>query len=124
MLDERAFVNGLVGLNATGGYTNLVLHLVAMARAVGIVLDWQDMAEISAVTPLMARVYQNGLADVNHFHAAGGLAYMIGALLEAGLLHEDVRTVAGEGCRITRRSRSSLARRSCGAMGRRRAATT
>ncbi|MEI2385694.1 phosphogluconate dehydratase [Breoghania sp. JC706] len=97
VLDERAFVNGLVGLNATGGSTNLVLHLVAMARAAGIHLDWQDMAEISAVTPLMARVYPNGLADVNHFHAAGGLAYMIGELLEAGLLHEDVRTIAGEG---------------------------
>ena len=97
VLDERAFVNGLVGLNATGGSTNLVLHLVAMARAAGIHLDWQDMAEISAVTPLMARVYPNGLADVNHFHAAGGLAYMIGELLEAGLLHEDVRTIAGDG---------------------------
>ncbi len=97
VLDERAFVNGLVGLNATGGSTNLVLHLVAMARAAGIHLDWQDMADVSAVTPLMARVYPNGLADVNHFHAAGGLGYMIGELLEAGLLHEDVRTVAGDG---------------------------
>ncbi|WP_321334743.1 phosphogluconate dehydratase [Breoghania sp.] len=97
VLDERAFVNGLVGLNATGGSTNLVLHLVAMARAAGIHLDWQDMAEISSVTPLMARVYPNGLADVNHFNAAGGLGYMIGELLEAGLLHEDVRTVAGDG---------------------------
>ncbi|WP_321343506.1 phosphogluconate dehydratase [Breoghania sp.] len=103
VLDERAFVNGLVGLNATGGSTNLVLHLVAMARAAGIQLDWQDMADISAVTPLMARVYPNGLADVNHFHAAGGLGYMIGELLEAGLLHEDVRTVAGDGLSLYRR---------------------
>lgn len=99
VLDERTFVNGMVGLNATGGSTNLVLHLVAMARAAGVLLDWQDMAEISAVTPLMARVYPNGLADVNHFHAAGGLGFMIGELLEAGLLHEDVRTVAGDGLR-------------------------
>jgi phosphogluconate dehydratase len=70
-----------------------------MARAAGIVLDWEDFAELSDVTPLMARVYPNGLADVNHFHAAGGLQYMIGELLDAGLLHEDVRTVAGEGLR-------------------------
>ena len=97
VLDEKAFVNGMVGLNATGGSTNLVIHLVAMARAAGLVIDWQDMAEISAVTPLMARIYPNGLADVNHFHAAGGLGYMIGELLSAGLLHEDVRTVAGPG---------------------------
>jgi phosphogluconate dehydratase len=99
VLDERAFVNGMVGLNATGGSTNLVIHLVAMARAAGVLIDWQDMAEISAVTPLMARVYPNGLADVNHFHAAGGLGYMIGELLDAGLLHEDVRTSAGPGLR-------------------------
>ena len=99
VLDERAFVNGMVGLNATGGSTNLVIHLVAMARAAGVLIDWQDMAEISAVTPLMARVYPNGIADVNHFHAAGGLGFMIGELLEAGLLHEDVRTIAGPGLR-------------------------
>ncbi|MEJ8572978.1 phosphogluconate dehydratase [Microbaculum marinum] len=99
VLDERAFVNGMVGLNATGGSTNLVLHLVAMARAAGIEIDWQDMEEISEVTPLMARVYPNGLADVNHFHAAGGLGFMIGELLDAGLLHEDVSTIAGPGLR-------------------------
>lgn len=99
VLDERAFVNGMVGLNATGGSTNLVLHLVAMARAAGVFIDWEDMAEISSVTPLMARVYPNGLADVNHFHAAGGLGYMIGELLDAGLLHEDVQTAAGRGLR-------------------------
>ena len=97
VLDERAFVNGMVGLHATGGSTNLTLHLVAMARAAGVLIDWADMAELSAVTPLMARVYPNGLADVNHFHAAGGLGFMIGELLEAGLLHGDVRTVAGDG---------------------------
>ena len=97
VLDERAFVNGMVGLNATGGSTNLTLHLIAMARAAGIVITWQDMFELSEVTPLMARVYPNGLADVNHFHAAGGLAFMIGELLEAGLLHGDTRTVAGTG---------------------------
>ena len=97
VLDERAFVNGMVGLHATGGSTNLTLHLVAMARAAGVLIDWADMAELSAVTPLMARVYPNGLADVNHFHAAGGLGFMIGELLDAGLLHGDVRTVAGDG---------------------------
>ncbi len=97
VLDERAFVNGMVGLMATGGSTNLVLHLPAMARAAGIELTLEDFAEISAVVPLMAKVYPNGLADVNHFHAAGGLGYMIGELLEAGLLHDDVCTVAGDG---------------------------
>jgi len=97
VLDARAFVNGMVGLHATGGSTNLVLHLVAMARAAGILIDWEDMADLSGVTPLLAKVYPNGVADVNHFHAAGGLGYMIGELLEAGLLHRDVRTIAGEG---------------------------
>ena len=97
VLDERAFVNGMVGLMATGGSTNLVLHLPAMARAAGIVLDPDDFADVSAVVPLMARVYPNGLADVNHMHAAGGLQFLIGELLAAGLLHEDVRTIAGDG---------------------------
>ena len=97
ILDERAFVNGIVGLNATGGSTNLLIHLVAMARAGGIILDWQDFSDLSEVTPLIARVYPNGLADVNHFHAAGGLGYMIGELLGAGLLHPDTQTVAGPG---------------------------
>ena len=97
ILDERAFVNGLVGLMATGGSTNLVLHLPAMARAAGIILDLEDFSEISEIVPLMAKVYPNGLADVNHFHAAGGLAYMIGELIDAGLLHEDARTIAGDG---------------------------
>ncbi|MCV6584108.1 MAG: phosphogluconate dehydratase [Marinibacterium sp.] len=97
ILDEKAFVNGIVGLNATGGSTNLLIHLVAMARAGGIILDWQDFSDLSDITPLMARVYPNGLADVNHFHAAGGLGYMIGDLLDAGLLHPDTRTVVGDG---------------------------
>ena len=97
ILDERAFVNGIVGLMATGGSTNLVLHLPAMARAAGVILDIEDFDQISDATPLMAKVYPNGLADVNHFHAAGGLQYLIAELLDAGLLHEDVRTVAGDG---------------------------
>jgi phosphogluconate dehydratase len=97
ILDERAFVNGIVGLMATGGSTNLVLHLPAMARAAGVILDIEDFEDLSAATPLMAKVYPNGLADVNHFHAAGGLSYMIGELLDAGLLHPDTATVAGDG---------------------------
>ena len=97
VLDERAFVNGIVGLMATGGSTNLVIHLPAMARAAGIHLTLDDFHDISGVVPLMAKVYPNGLADVNHFHAAGGLAYMIGELLDAGLLHDDSRTIAGDG---------------------------
>ena len=97
VLDEKAFVNGIVGLMATGGSTNLVLHLPAMARAAGVLLEPADFADISAAVPLMARVYPNGLADVNHFHAAGGLGYMIGELLDAGLLHEDTITIAGDG---------------------------
>ncbi len=100
ILDERTFVNGIVGLMATGGSTNLVLHLPAMARAAGVILDLQDFAELSAATPLMAKVYPNGLADVNHFHAAGGLGYMIGELLEAGLLHPDTKTIAGDGLEL------------------------
>ena len=97
VLDEKAFVNGLVGLMATGGSTNLVIHLPAMARAAGVLIELEDFAAISDAVPLMAKVYPNGLADVNHFHAAGGLAFMIGELLGAGLLHEDVVTVAGDG---------------------------
>ena len=97
MLDERVFVNGIVGLHATGGSTNHTLHLVAMARAAGIELNWSDFADLSEIIPLLARVYPNGLADVNHFHAAGGLGFLIGQLLDSGLLHEDVRTVWGEG---------------------------
>lgn len=97
ILDERAYVNGIVGLMATGGSTNLVLHLPAMARASGVLLDLQDFADLSEAVPLMAKVYPNGLADVNHFHAAGGLQFLIGQLLDAGLLHPDAKTVAGDG---------------------------
>ncbi|PHQ69476.1 MAG: phosphogluconate dehydratase [Paracoccus sp.] len=97
VLDEKAFVNGIVGLMATGGSTNLVMHLPAMARAAGVLLDIEDFHDISESVPLMARVYPNGLADVNHFHAAGGLGYMIGQLLEAGLMHQDVKTINGTG---------------------------
>jgi len=97
VLDERAFANGLVGLNATGGSTNQTIHLIAMARAAGIQITWQDMYELSEVTPLMARVYPNGVADVNHFHGAGGIAFLVGELLDAGLLHPDTRTVMGTG---------------------------
>lgn len=99
MIDERSIVNGVVGLHATGGSTNHTLHLVAMARAAGIHLTWQDISDLSDIVPLLARVYPNGLADVNHFHAAGGMGYLIAQLLKGGLLHEDVRTVAGEGLR-------------------------
>ncbi|EJF89390.1 phosphogluconate dehydratase [Bartonella tamiae] len=97
MIDERSFVNAIVGLNATGGSTNHTIHLIAMAAAAGIELTWHDIAEISANVPLLARVYPNGLADVNHFHAAGGMGFLIRELIEAGLVHEDVRTVFGEG---------------------------
>lgn len=97
MIDERSIVNGVVGLHATGGSTNHTLHLVAMARAAGIVLTWEDISDLSDAVPLLARVYPNSLADVNHFHAAGGMGYLISQLLKAGYLHEDVRTVWGQG---------------------------
>ncbi|NUA25639.1 phosphogluconate dehydratase [Cupriavidus basilensis] len=97
IVDERAVINAVVGLLATGGSTNHTIHLVAMARAAGILIDWNDFDRLSRITPLLARVYPNGSADVNHFHAAGGVAYVIRQLLSAGLLHEDVETVAGRG---------------------------
>ena len=106
VVDERAVVNGVVGLLATGGSTNHTLHLVAMAAAAGIRLTWGDFADLSAIVPLLARVYPNGQADVNHFHAAGGMAFLISTLLDAGLLHEDVRTVAGPGLSRYRREPS------------------
>jgi len=99
MLDERAFVNGIVGLHATGGSTNHTIHLVAMARAAGIDLTWDDFADVAEVVPLLCRVYPNGKADVNHFHAAGGMGFLIRELLDAGLLHPDVSTVWGGGLR-------------------------
>ena len=97
IVDERAVVNGCVALLATGGSTNHTMHLVAIARSAGITLSWNDIADLSAVVPLLARVYPNGHADVNHFHAAGGMGFVIGSLLDAGLMHPDVRTVAGDG---------------------------
>jgi len=97
VIDERAIVNAIVGLHATGGSTNLTIHLVAMARSAGVLIDWTDFSDLSAATPLLARVYPNGAADVNAFHAAGGLAFVIRELIEAGLLHADVMTAAGRG---------------------------
>ncbi len=97
VLDEKAFVNGIVGLHATGGSTNLTIHLIAMAAAAGIQITWEDFAALAEVTPLLCRIYPNGKADVNHFHAAGGMGFMIRELLSGGLLHEDVTTVNGTG---------------------------
>ncbi|WP_024877180.1 phosphogluconate dehydratase [Saccharomonospora piscinae] len=97
VIDERTIVNGLVGLLATGGSANHTLHLVAVAAAAGITLTWDDFAELSAAVPLLAHVYPNGSADINHFHAAGGVQVLVGTLLDAGLLHPDVETVAGRG---------------------------
>jgi phosphogluconate dehydratase len=97
MLDEKAFVNGIVGLHATGGSTNHTLHLVAMAAAAGIALSWDDFSALAEVTPLLARVYPNGSADVNHFHAAGGMPFVVRELLSAGLLHADSETILGRG---------------------------
>ncbi len=99
VIDEKTIVNGIVGLLATGGSTNHTLHLVAIAKAAGILIDWSDFSELSSVVPLLARVYPNGPADVNQFHAAGGMAFVIRELLDAGLLHEDVQTVVGKGLR-------------------------
>ena len=103
VVSEKSVVNGVVGLLATGGSTNHTLHLVAAAAAAGIALAWDDFAELSAAVPLLARVYPNGAADVNHFHAAGGMAFLIGQLLDAGLMHADVSTVAGGGLDAYRR---------------------
>ena len=97
VVDEKAIVNACVGLLATGGSTNHAIHLPAMARAAGVVLDWEDMDALSATVPLIARVYPNGAGDVNHFHAAGGIGYVVRELLGAGLIHGDVLTVAEGG---------------------------
>ncbi len=97
IVSERTIVNAIAGLLATGGSTNHTLHLVAIAAAAGIRIDWQDFSELSDAIPLMARVYPNGVADVNHFHAAGGLGFVIRELLDNGLLHGDVRTILGDG---------------------------
>ena len=97
MLDARAFVNAIVGLLSTGGSTNHTIHLIAMARAAGIDINWQDFDDLSSAVPLLARVYPNGQGDVNDFHRAGGLAYLISQLLAGGLVHGDVKTVAAGG---------------------------
>ncbi|NND82323.1 MAG: phosphogluconate dehydratase [Gammaproteobacteria bacterium] len=97
VVTEKSIVNAIVMMMATGGSTNLTLHLISMAAAAGIQINWQDMDEISRITPLLARVYPNGQADVNHFEQAGGLAYVVGQLRRRELLNEDVVTVMGEG---------------------------
>jgi phosphogluconate dehydratase len=94
-VDEKAIVNAMVGLAATGGSTNHAIHLVAIARAAGLLIDWSDLDEVSRATPLLTRIYPNGSADVNHFHAAGGLGFLIRELIDAGLLHPDIRCVHG-----------------------------
>ncbi|CCA91637.1 MULTISPECIES: phosphogluconate dehydratase [unclassified Novosphingobium] len=99
VVNEKAIVNACVGLLATGGSTNHAIHLPAMARAAGIILDWDDLSELSAAVPLITRVYPNGSGDVNHFHAAGGMAWVVRELLDAGLAHEDVLTVSPGGMR-------------------------
>jgi phosphogluconate dehydratase len=95
--DEKSVVNGVVGLLATGGSTNHTMHVIAMAAAAGIVLTWDDLADLSHKVPLLTRIYPNGTADVNHFNAAGGMGFLIRELLDAGLLHNDVTTIMGEG---------------------------
>ena len=97
IIDERAIINGVIGLHATGGSTNHLLHLVAIAQAAGIALRWDDFDALSGVIPLLARIYPNGYADVNQFHEAGGMAFLIDQLLDAGLLHADVKTIFGTG---------------------------
>ena len=99
IVDEKCIVNAIVTLLATGGSTNHSIHWIAIARAAGVIIDWQDFSDLSAITPLVARIYPNGSADVNHFHAAGGTAFVIRSLLDSGLLHEDVNTVWGPGLR-------------------------
>ncbi|MGN6389522.1 MAG: phosphogluconate dehydratase [Burkholderiaceae bacterium] len=99
VVDEKAIVNAIVALLATGGSTNHTLHLVAIAKAAGIVIDWNDFSDLSAVVPLLAHIYPNGDADVNHFHAAGGTGFLIRELLDAGLAHADVKTILGDDLR-------------------------
>ncbi|MCU1730929.1 MULTISPECIES: phosphogluconate dehydratase [unclassified Pseudomonas] len=99
IVDEKVLVNSVVALHATGGSTNHTLHIPAIAQAAGIQLTWQDMAELSEVVPTLCHVYPNGKADINHFQAAGGMSFLIRELLHAGLLHEDVNTIAGHGLR-------------------------
>lgn len=97
VIDERSIVNAIVGLLATGGSTNHTMHIVAFARAAGIIVTWDDFSALSKVVPLLTRIYPNGQADINHFHAAGGMAYLVKQLLKGGLLHEEVMTIVGKG---------------------------
>ena len=99
IISEKTIVNGIVGLLATGGSTNLTIHMLAFARAAGIIINWDDFSNLSAVVPLITRVYPNGSADVNHFHAAGGIGFVIKTLMDEGVLHDDVQTVMGHGLR-------------------------
>jgi len=99
LFDEKTVVNGIIGLLATGGSTNHTIHLIAIAKAAGIIINWDDMSDLSAVVPLITRMYPNGAADVNHFHAAGGMGFVIRTLLDNRLLHEDVQTIIGKGLR-------------------------
>lgn len=95
IVTEKSVINGIVGLMATGGSTNHAMHIVAIARAAGVIVDWQDLSDISDIIPLMCRIYPNGLADVNRFQAVGGMGYLIRELRNAGLLHDDVKTIMG-----------------------------
>ena len=97
IVTEKSIVNGIVGLMATGGSTNHAMHIVAIARAAGVIVDWQDMSDISDIVPLLCRIYPNGLADVNRFQAVGGMGFLFRELRKVGLLHEDVKTVMGDG---------------------------
>ncbi|NRA83690.1 MAG: phosphogluconate dehydratase [Gammaproteobacteria bacterium] len=97
IIDEKSLVNGIVGLLATGGSTNLTMHLVAVAKAAGVIIDWSDFAELSTAIPLLTRIYPNGHADVNHFQQAGGMAFLVKQLLDNGFLHPDVKTIVGQG---------------------------
>ena len=97
IIDEKSIVNAIIGLLATGGSTNHTIHLIAIAKSAGIIINWEDMSDLSDIIPLITRMYPNGAADVNHFHAAGGMSFVIKTLLNAGLLHEDVTTILGKG---------------------------
>jgi phosphogluconate dehydratase len=97
ILDAKALVNGIIGLLSTGGSTNHTMHLVAVAKAAGYIINWDDFADISSAVPLLTRIYPNGSADINHFTAAGGMSLLIRELLEGGFLHNDVLTICGQG---------------------------